>query len=169
MTRESRGSARSLAEMIAESGFLPEGVRPADLTILNEALTSLFASLRVASKLYRDDPDHGRRGTAVTLTAVTEFLLRFRRTVSDELHLPLINLASALAALELNNVQPILRPVPRTGRAPDSAARQVMVGSAAGAVRQLEFYRNKCSRSTEGGGRYACQTGYQADAGQRAN
>jgi hypothetical protein len=135
----SSGSGRSLAEIIAKSGLLPEAVTLADLTILNEALTSLFARLREASTLYRDVPDDGRWGTIVTLRAMAEFLLRFQPIIADELYLPLFNLASALVSLEFNNVAPILRRIPRSGRAPDSVVRQVMVGTAVGAVKQLQF------------------------------
>jgi hypothetical protein len=130
---------RSLAEVIAETGFLPEAVSPADINIVNQALTSLFAKLREASKLYRDKPDHGRTGTVVALRAIMEFLLRFRSTVTDELHLPLTALASALVGLDHNKLEPILKRTQRSGRAPDSPVRQVMVGTAVGAVKQLEF------------------------------
>jgi hypothetical protein len=128
MSGEIQDSARPLAEAVAKSGFLPDTIEPTDLTILNEALGSLFAKLHEASKLYRDKPDHGRSGTVVALKATMEFLLRFRATATGELYVPFAALASALVGLNDNNVAPVLRRVPRTGRAPDNEVRQVMVG-----------------------------------------
>jgi hypothetical protein len=122
-----------------EYGVLGETVGPGDLLVLNDVLDELFANLRDASALYLGGENGGRAGTVLALTAVWKFLMRFSPVVSEQLQVSLLNLASALIALDQNNVESILKPLPRNGRAPDSPARQAMVGYAVGAVRRLEF------------------------------
>jgi hypothetical protein len=52
---------------------------------------------------------------------------------------PLLNLSSALLALNENNVEPILRPTKRSGRAASSPRRYVLIGIAVGAAMRLEW------------------------------
>ena len=53
------------------------------------------------------------------------------------LHMPLLKLQDALAALENNAVEPIIKPVPRKGRSVSSDARASLKGHVAGAVQRL--------------------------------
>ena len=122
----------------ADFGKLPEAVGPAELETLNHALSILFGQLRDAKALFESSGNGGRAGTTAALRAVWMFLARFR-AARDGLHVPLLDLASALMALNANNVVPILKPSPRSGRAYDSPKRQALVGFAAGAVEQLRW------------------------------
>ncbi len=51
--------------------------------------------------------------------------------------MPLLKLQDALAALENNAVEPIIKPVPRKGRSVSSDARASLKGHVAGAVQRL--------------------------------
>jgi hypothetical protein len=51
--------------------------------------------------------------------------------------MPILNLQNALAALEKNNVSPILEPVALSGRAASSDAHRALKGAAAGTVKRL--------------------------------
>jgi hypothetical protein len=51
------------------ASFLPERLRSSDLKNVNQALTGLFADLRVASKLYTDKDFSDRAATLVALRA----------------------------------------------------------------------------------------------------
>jgi hypothetical protein len=108
---------------------------------LNQALTGLFADLRVASRLYTDKDFSDRAATLVALAATWHFLIEFRVVVDERLHLPLLNLSSALHALNENNVAPILKPTvtAKGGRAVDSPDRQVLIGIAVGTVGRLRW------------------------------
>jgi hypothetical protein len=53
------------------------------------------------------------------------------------LQVPILQLQNALAALEQNNVLPILKPVTRRGRAVSSHAHTALKGFAAGTVKRL--------------------------------
>jgi len=53
------------------------------------------------------------------------------------LHVPLLNLHASLEALDNGLVEPILKPVPRRGRAPSSEARAALKGCVAGTVQRL--------------------------------
>ena len=57
---------------------------------------------------------------------------------ADNLHVPLLSLHSALLALDENNVEAMLEPTKRTGRAPSSPSRYVLIGIAVGASLRLE-------------------------------
>src|SRR5947209_1764021 len=50
-----------------------------------------------------------------------------------------MNLHGALLALNENNVEPILKPKKRTGRAPSSPRRYGLIGIAVGAAQRLEW------------------------------
>ena len=99
-----------MAAKISESGRteaapgLPEIIEAADLETLNQALAALFGDLRFASSLPRGQaPD--RQATVVALRAAGKFLLRFKSAQAETLHEPLMNLSSALLALNENNVE----------------------------------------------------------------
>jgi hypothetical protein len=113
-------------------------VGPAELETLNNALSTLFAQLRDAKALFENAGNGGRAGTVVALSAVWTFVAQFG-AAREGLHIPLLDLAGALIALNTNNVLPVLMPHPRSGRAYDSPKRQALVGFAAGAVEQLRW------------------------------
>jgi hypothetical protein len=139
--RLSPDAVTSFEEIAAEFGVLPEALGPADLEVLNQALISLFGRLREASALYPTGQNGGRAGVVRALGAVCFFLMRFNPALLEGLHIPLLNLESALLALNGNNVEPMLKPTvaPSGGRALDSPARQALVGVAVGAVRRLKW------------------------------
>jgi hypothetical protein len=119
-------------------GTLPEVLNSSDLTTINDALSALFAKLRWALKLYQSH-QLDRAATLVSLNAAWQFLICFDPVFKEQLHLPLLNLSSALIALNDNNLVPILSPTPtpRGGRAPDSPDRLVLIGIAVGTVGRL--------------------------------
>jgi hypothetical protein len=133
-----------MAAKISESGpaeaapGLPEILRPPNLETLNQALAALFGDLRFASSLPRGEAP-GRQATVVALRAAWKFLLRFESVKAETLHEPLLNLSSALLALNENNVELILRPTKRSGRAASSAGRYALIGIAVGAAMRLEW------------------------------
>jgi hypothetical protein len=102
------------------------------LEILNHALAILFEQLRDAKALFESSRNSGR---ARSLRCVPYgcFLRDFAQH-GKGFTSPLLDLASALMALNANNVVPLLKPSPRSGRAYDSPMRQALVGFAAGAV-----------------------------------
>jgi hypothetical protein len=65
------------------------------------------------------------------------FIVLFERPLAECLHIPLHSLENALVALEANQVEPIIRPVPHCGRSVSSDARAALKGCAAGTVRRL--------------------------------
>lgn len=141
MTAEGPDSAPSPSNGATEFDGLPETIGVGDLEIINEVLTSLFAELRFASAIYQDKEFADRAATLVALSAVWRFLMRFRPARDELLHVPLMNLSSALLALNDNNVQLILQPntPQRGGRAQDSPDRQALIGIAVGAVERLRW------------------------------
>jgi hypothetical protein len=117
---------------------LPEKIEPADFDTLNQALAALFQDLRFARSLSPGET-HGRLGVVVALSATWRFLIQFRPVLAETLHVPLMNLHNALLALNENNVEPILKPTKRSGRATSSPRRYVLIGIAVGAARRLEW------------------------------
>jgi hypothetical protein len=117
---------------------LLESIAPADLEALNHALAALFQELRSARSLPPGET-HGRLRAVVALGAAWRFLSRFEPVLTETLHVPLMNLHSALLALNENNVEPILKPTKRTGRATSSPRRYALIGIAVGAVQRLEW------------------------------
>jgi hypothetical protein len=119
---------------------LPEKIGPADLERLNEALGALFGELSF-SRRFPPGKAHGRLSTVAALDAVWTFLMRFEPILAETLHVPLLHLHGALLALNENNVEPLLKPTaaPPGGRAPDTPARQQLIGSASGAVARLHW------------------------------
>ena len=65
--------------------------------------------------------------------------MQFGSVRAETLHTPLLNLWSALLALNENNIEPILRPTKRTGRAASSPRRYALIGIAVGAAMRLEW------------------------------
>jgi hypothetical protein len=128
----------SEAEPAKSAPGLPEKIAPGDLEALNEALSVLFGELRVARNLPPGET-HGRLSAVVALSAAWRFLMRFEPVLTKSLHVPLMSLHSALLALNENNVEPILKPTPRTGRATSSPRRYALIGIAVGAARRLEW------------------------------
>jgi hypothetical protein len=117
---------------------LPEKILPADLDALNQALAMLFGALRVARGLPPGDTQ-GRKGAVRALIAAWKFLMRFEAALTEGLHIPLLNLSSALVALDDNNIEPILKPTKRTGRPASSPRRYAVIGIAVGAAQRLEW------------------------------
>jgi hypothetical protein len=112
---------------------LPEKIGPADLKALNQALGALFVELRFARGLPPGET-HGRLGAVVALRAAWGFLMRFEPALAESLHVPLMSLHSALLALNENNIEPILKPITRTGRATSSPRRYALIGITVGAT-----------------------------------
>jgi hypothetical protein len=119
-------------------GTLPEVLNPSDLININDALSALFTKLRFALSFYQNRQSD-RTATVVSLNAAWEFLLCFDPALNEQLCLPLLNLSSALMALNDNNVAPILSPAaaPNGGRAFASPDRLVLIGIAVGTVARL--------------------------------
>lgn len=117
---------------------LPGTIGPADLEALNHALAALFQKLRSARSLPPGET-HGRISAVVALSAAWRFFTRFEPVLTEKLHVPLMSLHSALLALNENNVEPILKPRRRTGRAASSPRRCALIGIAVGAARRLEW------------------------------
>src|SRR3954465_1654862 len=124
-------------EIAAEYGVLPDLVGLTDLDALNAAVQSMSILLGEATAL-AEAGDH-RAAAVQALGAVYRFIMRFRTGLDHNLHGPLLRLLSALLALDDNNVDPILRPSPVGGRAPDSAFRQALIGCAVAAVGRLRW------------------------------
>jgi hypothetical protein len=116
----------------------PEKIGPADLETLNRALAALLVELRLARALPAGGTG-GRLGAVVALRAAWDFLIHFEPVLAENLHAPLMSLHSALLALNENNVEPILKPTKRTGRATSSPRHQSMIGIAVGAAQRLEW------------------------------
>jgi hypothetical protein len=117
---------------------LPEKIGPDHLDALNEALVALFGELHFARSLPPGET-HGRLGAVVALSAAWRFFTRFEPVLMETLHVPLMSLHGALLALDQNNVEPILKPKKRTGRAASSPRRYALIGIAVGAARRLEW------------------------------
>jgi hypothetical protein len=119
----------------ALAGVLDTG----DLPTINQALSALFAKLRSSLSLYQRHQLSDRAATIVSLNATWQFLMCFNTVLNEQLHLPLLNLSSALMALNNNNVAPVLSPTPtrRGGRAPDPPDRLALIGIAVGTVGRL--------------------------------
>jgi hypothetical protein len=65
--------------------------------------------------------------------------MRFEPVLEERLHVPLMSLNSALLALNENNIEAILKPTKRTGRATSSPRRYVLMGIAVGTAQRLEW------------------------------
>ena len=118
-------------------GSLPETIAESNLQTLNLGLGFLFARLRDARQQYDNGADSHRAATITALGAMWQFIFLFNSPLAQLLHLPILKLQDALAALDQNNVSPILKPVARPGRAPSSDAYVSLRGLAAGTVMRL--------------------------------
>src|SRR5262245_6986226 len=108
-----------------------------DLDTLNSGLRFLFADPRCAQRLYREEGDNGRVGASAALGAIWRFVMLFKGPLAETLHVPILNLHASLQALDNNLVEPILKPVSHSGRAPSSDARDALKGCVAGTVERL--------------------------------
>jgi hypothetical protein len=118
-------------------GSLPGTITENDLETLNLGLDFLFDWLRKARHQYADEADGGRAAAFTALGAMWQFIVLFKSSLAEDLHVPVLKLQDALAALEKNNVLPILKPVARRGRAASSHAYLSLKGLAAGTVMRL--------------------------------
>jgi hypothetical protein len=119
------------------AGSLPEAVAEDNLDALNAGFRFLFDDLRSAQRLCQEQGDSGRAGASAALGAVWRFLMLFRGPLAETLHVPILNLHASLQALDNGLVKPILKPVPRRGRAPSSEERAALKGCVAGTVQRL--------------------------------
>jgi hypothetical protein len=117
---------------------LPASIRPDHLAHLNEALHWLFRELNDAAELHRNGDFGGRAGAVRAAKAVTAFLMLFRTVNKKGLVVPLAQVADGLTALDQNTVKPMMRPIPRSGRARASEGRQSLKGIAVYIVRRLQ-------------------------------
>jgi hypothetical protein len=122
----------------AAVSLLPEKIGTVDLETLNQAIAALMAELRIARSLPAGET-HGRQGAVAALIAVWSFLARFEPVLAEKLHVPLLSLHSALLALNENNIESILKPIKRRGRAISSLRRYALIGTAVGATQRLEW------------------------------
>jgi hypothetical protein len=118
-------------------GTLQVPIVEGDLATLNTGLTFLFALLRRARRQYDEEADGGRHAAFTALGAMWPFVALFNSTQAESLLPPVIKLMEALAALDQNNVMPILKPVARRGRAPASHGYASLQGHVAGTVIRL--------------------------------
>jgi hypothetical protein len=126
-----------LAFLLRLQGTLPEMISETNLETLNAGLVYLFARLRQARQQYDAGADGGRVAAFTALGATWQFIALFNSALAENLHVPLLKLQDALAALDQNNVLPILKPISRPGRAASSNAYIALKGHAAGTVMRL--------------------------------
>jgi hypothetical protein len=120
------------------NGTLPEQLTERDLDTLNAALRFLFADLRRARQLFQaSDGHHDRAGAIRALGPVWRFIALFQQPLAENLHLPILQLATALMALDDNTVVPMLQPPGEPGRGRSTVARAALRGCAAGTVTRL--------------------------------
>ena len=133
-----QGDARPEIEFLDRmQGTLPELITVGDLDTLNAGLGFFFADLRRALELFQQSEGQGRAGAIKALGAMWQLIALFKEPFAENLHVPVLRLQDALLALVENNVSPMLRPVPRSGRASSTGARAALRGYAAGTVARL--------------------------------
>jgi hypothetical protein len=118
-------------------GALPEVISEGELATLNTGLSLLFSRLREARQQFAKEGDNGRCGAFTALGALWQFLVLFKVLDAETLEVPILRLQDALASLDNNSVLPIVKPIPRHGRAPSSHAHLALKGNVAGTVRRL--------------------------------
>jgi hypothetical protein len=116
---------------------LPEVITEDDLRILNEGLRHLFDRLREAGRQFDSEGDDGRQGAFTALAATWRFISLFKEPFAECLQVPILHSQQAVASLENNVVLPILKPVPKDGRAVSSYSRAAVRGCAVGTVQRL--------------------------------
>jgi hypothetical protein len=92
-------------------GTLPGIIGEAELETLNAGLNLLFARLREARR--REEGDAGRPGAFTALGALFQFIVLFKQPHAETLYVPVLKLLDALAALDNNAVEPIIKPTRR--------------------------------------------------------
>jgi hypothetical protein len=124
-------------EWRASLGTLPEVLGPADLPTLNNGLRYLFEELREAQTAFVGGSHLD--GVYSALVAIYAFVSLFRAAGTEGLMVPLMELESALWALDEGVTEPLLRPVRRAkaGRPKASQLRQEFLGTVAYTVQQL--------------------------------
>jgi hypothetical protein len=124
-------------EWRAALGTLPEVLGPADLETLNEGLRYLFKELREAQTAFVGGSHLD--GVYLALVAIYAFVSLFRAAGTEGLMVPLMELESALCALDDGVTEPLLKPVGRakSGRPPASQLRQEFLGTVAYSVKKL--------------------------------
>jgi hypothetical protein len=120
-----------------ELGTLPETIGEADLDKLDLALGFLFSRLREARMQFQGGIDNGRPAAFTALGALWNFIALFDRPYLEALQIPIVRLQDALVMLDDNRVEPILQPVPHSGRAPSSHSYAALKGHAAATVQRL--------------------------------
>jgi hypothetical protein len=155
----------SLEFVNQHAGRLPEAVAENDLDTLKSGLRHLFADLRCADELYRKKGDNGRAGASAALGACWRFVMLFKGPLGEGLHVPILNLHASLQALDHNLVEPILRPIPCSGRAPSSDARAALRGCAAGTVQRLLQTGLKSQDANLAVANKLCQLGIRPERG----
>jgi hypothetical protein len=148
-------------------GTLPDQIRPKSLVYLNYGLEFLFDELREAAERHKSGHHGGRLGTIQALEAVTLFLMTFKSVHEERLEAPLALLANALRALDRNTVGSLVRPVPRSGRAPASDVRQALKGLVAYTVRRLQDIGMDNKGSQQAVARRLKELGIKPDRGAR--
>jgi hypothetical protein len=118
-------------------GALPEIIGTANLAILNAALGFLFAHLRDARRQFEQEGDAGRAAAFTALGALWQFVALFEKPKAETLAIPILRLQDALASLDKNSVEPIVKPTRRQGRGGSSHVDLALIGHAAGTVRRL--------------------------------
>jgi hypothetical protein len=124
--------------LVRFKGSLPETIVEGDLATLNAGLAILFDQLRQAKRQHDEEADGGRAAARTTVGSMWQFVMLFNAPLAELLHMPALNLQTALLALEDNNVVPMLKPVARHGRAPADQRFLTLQGHASGTVRRLK-------------------------------
>ena len=108
----------------ARRWYAARSAGPADLRTLNEGLRYLFKELREAQTAFVGGSHLD--GVYLALVAIYAFVSLFRAAGTEGLMVPLMELESALCALDNGVTEPLLKPVRRakSGRAPASQLRQ---------------------------------------------
>jgi hypothetical protein len=118
-------------------GTLPEQITGGDLETLNAGLGFFFSDLRNAFALFQRSEGPGRRAAVRVLGATWRLIALFKQPFAENLWMPILRLQDALLALDENKVYPMLRPVPRSGRARSTGVLAALKGYAAGTVTRL--------------------------------
>jgi hypothetical protein len=118
-------------------GTLPEHITGGDLETLNVGLGFFFTDLRRAFEQFQQSEHHGRAGAVRALSATWRLVALFKEPLAKNLHMPMLRLQDALLALDQSTVDPMLRPVRRSGRSSSTGARAALRGHAAGTVTRL--------------------------------
>jgi hypothetical protein len=111
---------------------------PEQIQALHQAFDFLYSGLREAKRLFETNDDSGREGAIHSVEIVIKFLSLFKPVLAEALHAPLGRLHADLIALNDGTRPAMLRPIPRSGRAPASSAYDAFKGVSVFTVRRLE-------------------------------